>query len=224
MKVKCNYKIAISNNKSRCCKANVYLKYLNFMNKNYCYMHFQKTYNSFIIKIQKIFRGFKIRKKLNNIYKKLPEDIQNLIISYIRRDINKQYLLAVNRVINKKILFIDDLFTSLLPNYIYNENINNIIINKLINIYNLFNKNYTYFDLSLYYLYFIKLYIFAKYFIWVYSENNIIYLKVDLISIRNYLLRNLFLNQQIKLYIKTFENNFYYQYSPARINTLLSIY
>ena len=53
-------------------------------NKRHCTMHMKYYNNIYATKIQSNYRAFKTRKKLNNIYKNLPYDIQNHILYYIR--------------------------------------------------------------------------------------------------------------------------------------------
>lgn len=40
-------------------------------------------HNKYAITIQSIYRGYKKRKYLNNIYNKLPDDLQNHILYFI---------------------------------------------------------------------------------------------------------------------------------------------
>jgi len=68
-----------------------------------CRNHLILTHNNSIIKIQKIFRGYKIRKTINNIYKKLPSDIQYIILHYINLPIYyNNYYKKIRNIINKK--------------------------------------------------------------------------------------------------------------------------
>lgn len=68
-----------------------------------CYNHIILTHNNVIIKIQKTFRGYKTRKKINNIYKKLPNDIQNKILHYINLPIYyNNYYKKIRNIVNKK--------------------------------------------------------------------------------------------------------------------------
>ena len=68
-----------------------------------CRIHLILTHNSGIIKIQKIFRGYKTRKKINNIYKKLPSDVQGIILYYINLPIYyNNYYKKIRNIVNKK--------------------------------------------------------------------------------------------------------------------------
>ena len=52
-----------------------------------CYIHIKKIYYIFAVKIQKIYRGFKIRKYVKKI-RILPNDLQIHIISFIKYERN----------------------------------------------------------------------------------------------------------------------------------------
>ena len=52
-------------------------------NKIKCNYYNHKKY---ILKIQKVYRGYYIRKKINNIYNKLPDDLQKHIIDFANYD------------------------------------------------------------------------------------------------------------------------------------------
>lgn len=68
-----------------------------------CCNHLILTHNNSIIKIQKIFRAYKTRKKINNIYKKLPSDIQDIILHYINLPIYyTNYYKKIRNIVNKK--------------------------------------------------------------------------------------------------------------------------
>lgn len=113
-----------------------------------CVFHLKYYYNKYAIIIQKIYIGYKHRKILTNIYKKLPDDIQYKIRYYIRYDLYyKRYLGNLRNVLNKKILtgvnFITKLANDeLLYNYILNNvyNLNNLHNLYIITIYKLYNK------------------------------------------------------------------------------------
>ena len=55
----------------------------------YCVNHARLHYNNIIVIIQKIYRGYKVRKILKNIYFKLPRDLQVHILSFHSIKINK---------------------------------------------------------------------------------------------------------------------------------------
>jgi hypothetical protein len=55
----------------------------------YCTNHARLQYNNIIVTIQKIYRGYKVRKILTNIYFKLPRDLQVHILSFNSIKINK---------------------------------------------------------------------------------------------------------------------------------------
>lgn len=95
----------------------------------------------FIIIIQKIWRGYSIRKKIKNIYKRLPSEIQNIVIKYIRKEylIKKYQEKEIEKIIYKKsIIFFTDIKKDLYINKFisFEESI------KLFSIYYLFTKYY----------------------------------------------------------------------------------
>ena len=113
-----------------------------------------------ILLIQSIYRGNKIRNKINYLIL-LPDEIQRIIINYCRNDFKyKKYKKTLNKIIYKKILniiYTEGYFNILLDYieynnycdliYLFNDNIEDIeginnYINKLINIYYLLNKYY----------------------------------------------------------------------------------
>ena len=112
-------------------------------NKYYCNFHMNYYYNKYVIIIQAYYRGHKIRNKINNIYKKLPYDIQYNILNIIYSDF-------YNAKLNKKL---EILVTNKLNNFIYHfkniihHNIHSFILTYFINdsyniesFYNLFIK------------------------------------------------------------------------------------
>ena len=73
-------------------------------NKRHCTFHYNYYRYNYTIIIQKYYRGYKTRRLLNNIYKKLPDDIQDIISYYIREDFHyKKYITILKKIINKKL-------------------------------------------------------------------------------------------------------------------------
>jgi len=105
-------------NKCKICKKfdNKYKFYINRF--NLCKNHFVLINLKFIILIQKIYRGYKSRRILNNIYIKLDNDTQRIIKYYLNNENKDLY----KKILNKKI---------------YNQS---QIISQNYNIYNLFNN------------------------------------------------------------------------------------
>ena len=72
--------------------------------KLYCNMHCQYYRNIFVITIQSLWRGFKIRRLLNNVYKKLPDDLQIKILYFVKRDTyQKRYNNTIRTLVELKI-------------------------------------------------------------------------------------------------------------------------
>ncbi len=81
------------------CKNN---KYLN--NINFCHKHLLLLFSKQIITIQKIYRAYKVRQKIKNIYIKLPKDIQNIILYYIELpSYYNNYYNKIKSIVNKKV-------------------------------------------------------------------------------------------------------------------------
>jgi len=84
--------------------------YNNFCNKPIfskslclCCNHLILTHNNSILNIQKTFRGYKTRKKIKNIYIKLPSDIQDIILYFINLPIYyTNYYKKIRNIVNKK--------------------------------------------------------------------------------------------------------------------------
>lgn len=101
-------------------------------NCNFCKNHLLLNNNINILKIQKIYKGYKTRKKINNIFIKLPNDLQKIIINYLNiQHYYNRYYNTLNNIIIKK--------TNNLLNYKNNQN-NKCNINYIIQSYNYFNK------------------------------------------------------------------------------------
>jgi hypothetical protein len=94
-------------------------------------MHYKK----YILIIQKIYKGYRTRKKIKNIFNNLPRDLQQIVLHYINLPIYyRNYYNKIQTIIYKKseYLFINKKY-----------NINNIIKS-----YNLFNKYYIILNLN----------------------------------------------------------------------------
>lgn len=93
-------------------------------NKYYCKNHSKLFYNKFIIKIQKLFRGYYIRKKIKKIFIKLPNDLQEKILFFVNENLYiKKYNKTIRNIINKKtynIIFHYQLKNKLTINFIKN--------------------------------------------------------------------------------------------------------
>jgi hypothetical protein len=110
-----------SNQRIKCKKFSSF----NILNRSYCNIHanhifknnaliIQKIYRGYKIRkyiknnaliIQKIYRGHKIRKYIKNIYKPLPDDLQKKIIFYIRKNylIKKHHYNIIRNILDKKL-------------------------------------------------------------------------------------------------------------------------
>ena len=72
--------------------------------KLYCSIHANKLFKFNIIKIQKVYRGYKIRKLLNKIYYNLPLDLQRKILFHVRENhLLKNYYKVIDKIIVNKL-------------------------------------------------------------------------------------------------------------------------
>jgi hypothetical protein len=79
-------------------------------NSRYCTLHANITFGKMAIHIQKWRRGKIMRRKLNNIFKCLPDDLQRKVIFYMREPdlIKKHHYDVISKIIhNKSISLID---------------------------------------------------------------------------------------------------------------------
>lgn len=110
-----------------------------------CWKHYNKQYNQYIIMIQKIYRGYKSRKIIKNIFIKLPIDIQNKIINYNRTDIyHKKYYNVIYKLIKKRYIICYNYFNEPYKLLYYSDFQFMNIFHIIYNTYYLYNK---YFDL-----------------------------------------------------------------------------
>jgi len=122
--------------KNKCIKNKSHIFLFN--NKKYCINHSKLLFNNSIIKIQKLFRGYKLRKYLKAIYYKLPRDLQLHILKFNtnRNNIyNVNYTNFIKKFIHKKTYKINSLANIRLHEITLHEL--NYILSKLI-IYNKF--------------------------------------------------------------------------------------
>lgn len=104
--------INITNN-LRCKNKTNSLTLFKYHNKYYCYYHIRYYSNKSIIIIQKIYRGYKSRRILDNIYKRLPWDAQCHILSYMKEKYYyNKYLSTIGNIVSKKIIKLNDDLTN----------------------------------------------------------------------------------------------------------------
>lgn len=150
-KNKCSCKVKINNHSSRtrCCNGNVYG---NFGGKNFCFVHAQKILSDKAIYIQKIQRGRRSRQLLENIYKKVPCEIQGLISEFMKQEYYfERSCKTFFRILTNKIDHISAIIHKLFYNAEENDmftspdGTNNIyfyLISKLVNVLNICLKNW----------------------------------------------------------------------------------
>ena len=94
----CESVIDITTKRTRKCKL-----YRHF--HNYCYIHAQKVFKSSVTLIQKIWRGYYIRKKLKNLFFNLPLELQSHIMKFVRKDhyIEKKWIPSVLKIYKNRL-------------------------------------------------------------------------------------------------------------------------
>ena len=93
--------------------------------KPICAFHFSYYKTEYALTIQRYYKGYKIRKILNNVYKKLPCDIQKIIAKYVKEpDSYIKYINTIGNIVEKKIVkeinLINSLINSIDPTNIEN--------------------------------------------------------------------------------------------------------
>lgn len=115
-----------------------------FNNKKYCYIHAKTIFYKYATFIQSFWKGQKIRNKINNIYIKLPYDLQLKINFYIRESylLEKYHYSIIRNILDKKVNtnIINNIYNNI-HYHIYDDYfINSIIYIRYL--YNLYNKYY----------------------------------------------------------------------------------
>ena len=109
--------------------------------KNLCFNHYRLKYLKYIIIIQKNYKSYIVRRKLKNIYIKLPNDLQLLIKKFMNYDlVTKKQHAILQKIIFKysyNILFYINEYTSSITG-----DFNKIKISDIIKVYNLYIKYY----------------------------------------------------------------------------------
>ena len=83
--------------------------------KLYCNNHSQYYRNIFAAKIQSLWRGFKQRRMMNVIYKRLPEELQIKILYFVKRDTyQRKYINKIRNIIQFKL---EKLYYNAMNNY-----------------------------------------------------------------------------------------------------------
>ena len=94
-------------------------------NKLYCTNHSTLLYNKSIVLIQKIYRGYKKRKCLNNIFKRLPRDLQIHILEF--NTIKHKKNICITNLIDKTSYKIKS-FSNITSNKITLKELNHILV------------------------------------------------------------------------------------------------
>ena len=138
---------------NKICK-NKFTNPCNIFNKTLmCLFHYKYYAENHVLIIQKYYRGYKIRKKIKNIYIKLPCDLQEKISYIINREhyYKKYKKLIAKLVINKIINLCNILQCKMILLDLTNENSINrfsdyFIKNRYNNIYNTFDLYEKYYE------------------------------------------------------------------------------
>ena len=152
-KQKCSCKVfdKLLSRKSRVCRASVWKP---FGGKNYCYSHAKKILAESAIIIQKHQRGSRNREIMNNIYIKLPSEIQRIIDKYINKELQiKREIYVINKIIFNRFKVIENQINESINTYINDENISDWFIKyfnickNITSIVSILNNNWQYIHL-----------------------------------------------------------------------------
>ena len=82
---------------------------------NLCFTHCKQYHNDTLIKIQSVWRSYLTRKKINNLFIKLPHELQNLVLYFMREDhrfsqLHKSYITIYNNKICKLNICLSELY------------------------------------------------------------------------------------------------------------------
>ena len=112
--------------------------------KKLCWAHYNKQCRKYIY-IQKIYRGYKCRKIMKNIFIRLPTDIQHKIINYNRDDMYyKKYCKTLHNIICKRYILCHNLQIMPYNTFVFGNTDFISGLDLFYNTYYLYNK---YFDL-----------------------------------------------------------------------------
>jgi hypothetical protein len=110
--------------------------------KLYCNNHCKYYRNVFVAKIQSLWRGFKQRRMMNVIYKRLPEELQIKILYFVKRDTYQRRY--INKIRNIMELKLGNIYFDAMNNY-QDRKLSYFIINnekEVLEISRLYNKYY----------------------------------------------------------------------------------
>lgn len=78
--MRCHHKVCDTITKRfRLCKKSQFFS-------NFCWNHANLKFYDKIVKIQSVWRSYKVRKIVENIVKKVPTDVRNIILQYVKKD------------------------------------------------------------------------------------------------------------------------------------------
>lgn len=143
MSTKCS---AFTNNKKRCKNK---FKFV-IENHKFCTQHTNINYKIKVIKIQKVWRSYRKRIFIDNVFKNLPNDLQKKILFYVRENhlIKKYHHNIIKNILSKKFTENDIMY---LDFYNGNLDIINIQNNKLKNMIQIIKLYIKYDSIAPYY-------------------------------------------------------------------------
>lgn len=110
-----------------CVLCKKYKQPLFFLSKNLlCINHSKLLFNAKINIIQKIYRGYKVRKYLKNIFNKLPRDLQIHILGFNNKSSKKDEINRINNYLHKITYKIND-FSNIRSHIITIKELENIL-------------------------------------------------------------------------------------------------
>lgn len=110
------------------------IKNIKIGTKNLCTKHFNIFFKKKIEYIQKIYKGYYVRKKINNLFINLPRDIQCIVLYYINLPIYySRYYSSLRKIIYNNSFKLLDVEKK-------NEKINITYLNKCFKLYQKYHK------------------------------------------------------------------------------------
>ena len=113
------------------------------LDKKFCHIHAKYEFNKYVILIQKHLKGYRTRCMMVNVYTKLPDDLQQKIIFYVRENylIKKHHNDVISKILDAKLDRV--WFLSVINSLTTSNGVKCKNLDTLAHIYYLFTKYFT---------------------------------------------------------------------------------